>query len=309
MLPVETTIANMLEAGYIDLQVWTETWKDELNSAVEVGAAGEMKIVHKLWPENLPKAPDSRPSSRRGPATRVDRENLLRAATSNLLEGEPETPEQIREKAVQAACDMIDISTGGDGADNKASGTTTYGRQGALRTYVSYGVIYANEREARLLKPSLLPSAYYGRRPLANYIRKGHKLGVNVVRGFDQAVWDKMYPPKSGAKATKAEQGTATSASGAPPSTRRKDDPDLARAERPRVTDLIFVIHGIGQQYSKVSTVKSAPLLRGQRISPGPTRSYHGIIFDVMQENADSSTLRLANGELQFHSRYERLPA
>ena len=54
MLPVETHVANMLEAGYVDLQCWTETWKDELNSAVEVGALGEMKIVHKLWPEKLP---------------------------------------------------------------------------------------------------------------------------------------------------------------------------------------------------------------------------------------------------------------
>ena len=32
MLPVEPTVANMLEAGYVDLQCWTETWKDELNS-------------------------------------------------------------------------------------------------------------------------------------------------------------------------------------------------------------------------------------------------------------------------------------
>lgn len=32
MLPVETAVANMLEAGYVDLQVWTETWKDELDS-------------------------------------------------------------------------------------------------------------------------------------------------------------------------------------------------------------------------------------------------------------------------------------
>jgi hypothetical protein len=32
MLPIETDVANMLEAGYVDLQVWTETWRDELNS-------------------------------------------------------------------------------------------------------------------------------------------------------------------------------------------------------------------------------------------------------------------------------------
>jgi hypothetical protein len=251
MLPVETAVANMLEAGYVDLQVWTETWKDELNSAVEVGALGEEKIVHKLWPNKGSKVPDSRPSSTRGTATRADRENLLRTATSNLVfEAETETPEQIRERAVEAACDIIDVATGPN-VDNKAAGATTYGRQGAVRTYASFGVIYANKSEARLLKPSLMPSYYYGRRPLANYIRKGHKLGIAVVRGFDQAAWDKLYPAKAGPQAKKAEQGIATSASGIPPSVRRKTDPELALAERPKVTELIFVIHGIGQQYSK----------------------------------------------------------
>lgn len=246
MLPVETGVANMLEAGYVDLQVWMETWNDELNSAVEVGAAGEMKIVHKLWPENLPKPLDSRPTSRRGTAYR---ENLLRTATSTLVD-ELDTPQQAREKAVETACDIIDIASGPDGADNKASGTPMYGWQGAVRTFASFGVIYANEREARLLKPSLMPSEYYGRRPLANYIRKGYKLGIQVVRGFDQAIWDKLHPPKSGSKAKKAEQGAATSASGVPPSIRRKTDPDLARTESPQVTDLILIIHGIGQKWA-----------------------------------------------------------
>ena len=64
MLPVETDVANMLEAGYIEMKPWTETWKDELNSAVEVGAIGEMKILHKLWPERHKKS-SSRPSSAR----------------------------------------------------------------------------------------------------------------------------------------------------------------------------------------------------------------------------------------------------
>lgn len=251
MLPVEASVANMLEAGYVDLQVWTQTWKDELNSAVEVGALGEEKIVHKLWPDKLPKVPDSRPSSRHGTATRADRENLLRAVTSSLAgDGETETPEQIRERAIEGARDMIDISSGPN-VDNKAAGATTYGRQGAVRSFATYGVIYSNDREARLLKPSLLPSNYYGRRPLANYIRKGHKLGVRVVRGFDQDAWDRLYPAKTTPKAKRAEHGAATSASGIPPSIRRKTDSDLAVAERPQVTELIFVIHGIGQQYSK----------------------------------------------------------
>ncbi|KAK5165480.1 uncharacterized protein LTR77_009009 [Saxophila tyrrhenica] len=247
MLPVETAVANMLEAGYVDLQVWTETWKDELNSAVEVGAVGEEKIVHKLWPDKLPKPPDSRPSSRHGTATRSDRDDLLRAVTSNLAEGAPETPEQTRDRAVEAACDIIDISSGPGGADNKASGTSTYGYNGATRSYSSFGVIYANAKEARLLKPSLLPSRYYGRRPLASYIRKGHKLGIAVVRGFDQRIWNKIHPSKSSPRAAKAQQGAATSASNVPPQAQAKDDvPD----ENTNVTDLIFVIHGIGQQLS-----------------------------------------------------------
>jgi len=64
MLPVEVEVANMLEAGYIELQPWTQTWNDELNSAVEVGALGEMKILHKLWPEK-PLKVESRPTTSR----------------------------------------------------------------------------------------------------------------------------------------------------------------------------------------------------------------------------------------------------
>ena len=64
MMPVEIEVANMLEVGYLDLKPWTQTWKDELNSAVEVGASGEMKIVHKLWPDR-PRKPESRPTTSR----------------------------------------------------------------------------------------------------------------------------------------------------------------------------------------------------------------------------------------------------
>ena len=64
MLPVEVDIANLLEVGYMSLQPWTETWADELNSAVEVGAVGEMKVLHQLWPAK-PKPSPSRPSTSR----------------------------------------------------------------------------------------------------------------------------------------------------------------------------------------------------------------------------------------------------
>ncbi|KAF7194137.1 putative phospholipase [Pseudocercospora fuligena] len=249
MLPVEVPVANMLEAGYIDLQCWTETWKDELNSAVEVGAIGEMKIVHKLWPEKPSKAPVSRPASI---ISGQDR-SILGAATSVLTSAEPpETVEQQRAKAVEAACDIIDISTGPGGADNRAHGNTTYGRAGAVRNYATCGVIYSDDRDATILKPTLLPSSYYGRRPLANYIRKGHAIGIPVTRGFDQSVWDKLHPPKKGAKMAKAKQGVAVSETAADStSARPKIDPDLARSERPHVTDLVLVVHGIGQKLSE----------------------------------------------------------
>ncbi|KAF2483188.1 DDHD domain-containing protein [Neohortaea acidophila] len=248
MLPVETAVANMLEAGYVDRQVWTETWKDELNSAVEVGAAGEMKIVHKLWPEQMP---DSRPVSRRGTAD-VFTDDIVQEATSALVE-DPDTPEQAREKAVQAACAIIDIASGANGADNKASGTPVYGYQGQVRSFADFGVIYANKKEARLLKPSLMPSEYFGRRPLANYIRKGYKLGIAVVRGFDQALWNKLHPPKTTAKAEKANRGAAASSATAPaipPHVTSKADVGIGDADRPQVTDLILIVHGIGQKWA-----------------------------------------------------------
>jgi len=59
MLPVEPDIANLLEMGYMSLKPWTETWNDELASAVEVGAIGEEKIVHDLWPEIQRKKQDN----------------------------------------------------------------------------------------------------------------------------------------------------------------------------------------------------------------------------------------------------------
>ncbi|KAK5136733.1 hypothetical protein LTR04_004514, partial [Oleoguttula sp. CCFEE 6159] len=39
--------------------------------------------------------------------------------------------------------------------------------------------------------------------------------------------------------------------SGAPPNRRQKSDPTLALSERPKVTDLVLVIHGIGQKLSE----------------------------------------------------------
>ena len=111
------------------------------------------KVGHKLWPENPQKKPGSRPSSIF--SVSAQDENLLRTATANLFEGEPDTIEQQREKAVEAAADLIDVSVGLDGADNKAYGKSNYGRAGTARAYASCGVIYANQTEAKILKQRL----------------------------------------------------------------------------------------------------------------------------------------------------------
>lgn len=146
---------------------------------------------------------------------------------------------------------MIDVASGPDGPDNKAAGVTTYGRDGTVRSYLHAGVIYANEKEAYLLRPSLQPSDYYGRRPLTSYIRKGHSIGIRVIRGFDQEAWDKIHPPKKNVVATRANEGVSTAEAGASIARRQLVDPTLATAERPNVTDLVLVIHGIGQKLSQ----------------------------------------------------------
>lgn len=243
MMPVEVEVANMLEVGYLEMKPWTQTWMDELNSAVEVGAYGEMKILHQLWPEK-PRKSDSRPST----SQQVMQSTSL---VQNTLPEEEDDPEKERREIVENACDLIDISTGPDGPDHKAAGDLEYGADGRKRLYLKAGVIYSNENEAFILKPALQPSDYYGRRPLANYIRKGRQIGVHVVRGFDQAIWDKLHPTKNSPKAQAARQGVSSSQAGAPPYQRQKSDPALAQSERPKVTDLVLVIHGIGQKLSE----------------------------------------------------------
>lgn len=241
MMPVEIEVANMLEAGYLEMQPWSQTWKDELNSAIEVGALGEMKILHRLWPEK-PKKPESRPNT----------STEMRAGlVQSTLPEEVDDPEQERREIVENAADLIDISTGPGGPDNKAAGDTEYGHEGRKNLYQRAGVIYASEKEAYLLKPTLQPSDYYGRRPLANYIRKGRPIGICVTRGFDQDVWSRLHPSKNTPMATKAREGVSSAQAGAPPFRRQKSDPALALSERPQVTDLVLVIHGIGQKLSE----------------------------------------------------------
>ena len=226
MLPMQADVSNMLEAGYLSLQPWTDTWSDQLNSAVEAGAAGEEKIAHPLWPADLSTRADTRPST-------------AMSTASPLSET---TPEQKRLETLATACSVIDIMNPSD-VDMKAAGNLNIEPDGVRRHYLQSSVIYANATEAYILRPNLQPSAYYGRKPLTSYIKKGHKIGIPVVRGFDQSIWDRLHPPKTGKKLAQAREGVSTSQAGRPAGPRLRSDPALAKSKRPQVTDLILVIH------------------------------------------------------------------
>ncbi|KAK8106834.1 DDHD domain-containing protein [Apiospora kogelbergensis] len=118
------------------------------------------------------------------------------------------------------------------------------------RKYDQYHVIYKDKDSAFLLKPSLKPSAYYGRRPVAK-IAKGITIGIPVVRGFDAAAWAKLHEKKK-------TQGphNATHPSSAASASQESTGPGVCpgcrtEKERGQVTDLVLVAHGIGQKLAE----------------------------------------------------------
>lgn len=218
MLPVEPELANKLEEGYVYLKPWTETWQDELNSCVENGAEAEMKIVYRLWPKEDPKA-----VSRPGTA-----QDFLKSTVAD------ESPE-----------DSLDTLTF---HENRAAGGTEHSE--SIKHFKNSSVIYVDAKDAQILRPSLLPSVSRGRRPLSA-IRKGRQIGIPVVRGFNRQIWDKLHPSKQNPMDVRNYIRR--------PQTRNEP---LAYGEqrcyacaieesRPSPTDLVLVIHGIGQKLSE----------------------------------------------------------
>jgi hypothetical protein len=123
----------------------------------------------------------------------------------------------------------------------------------ARRLFSTHSVIYLDTRNAQILKPSLLPSISQNRRPLSA-LRKGRPIGVAVVRGFDRKTWSKIHPdPKMDSKAAHAKVGAYMSQSGVAATRGRRMschacDQD---SKAPKVSDLVLVIHGIGQKLSE----------------------------------------------------------
>lgn len=237
MLPVEANVANRLELGYQQLRPWTETWNDELNSAVAVGAEGEAKVLHRLWP----KPAQEKHRTRRQPGGRPAATEVIHSgddgagATSEEDGGagaglHVQLLKDIRYVAAEARAEIAKDKT---------------------RRHSTSSVVYKNHNEAFILRPGMLPSAYYGRRPVAK-IRKGVTVGLAVVRGFDWRAWHKINPAKMTVALARAWEGAAASASGTADAMRASICPACWALEQPqKVSDLILVIHGIGQKLSE----------------------------------------------------------
>ncbi|KAK4190331.1 phospholipase DDHD1 [Podospora australis] len=229
MVPVDPLVANQLEAGYRELRPWTETWGDELRSALDVGPLGEEKVSHRLWPE---------PSDKR-PKTGKD-------------ELPPEPPIS-SDPFCAARCFCGEAAAEGKLEPVHDEADTAMPPPEA-RDYSNHHVIYKDGTSAFLLKASQQPSAYYNRRPISK-IMKGATIGVPVIRGFDRAAWEKVHDKRAKTAASQSrtraqvgseitENATAPEPSGGCPGCRRERD-------RGQVTDLVLIAHGIGQKFAE----------------------------------------------------------
>ncbi|KAL2265600.1 hypothetical protein VTJ83DRAFT_6700 [Remersonia thermophila] len=224
MVPVEPGVANQLEAGYRELRPWTETWRDELKSALDVGALGEEKISHRLWPDDADKQFKTR-------------------------DGLPPEPLLSSDPFCAARCFRGEAAAEGS-LEPVRSELDTAMPPPEARTYAKAHVIYKDATTAFLLKPSQKPSAYYGRRPLSK-IMKGIAVGLPVVRGFDWAVWERVNDKRAAAR-RRAAAAAAVLPTELRHAARQGACPGCElEKERGQVTDLVLVAHGIGQKLSE----------------------------------------------------------
>jgi hypothetical protein len=212
----------------MELKPWTETWNDELNSAVEVGAEGEDKVVQRLWPEPVNETKKKHPNSR--PCTSTS----PRAKDAPTLLSDPQHVARSQEEA--SAAGTVKIIKPGESVSPASEMT---------RRFPNSKVLYLDARNAVLLKPSLWPSAAFGRRPLSK-IRKGNSVGIPVVRGFSWGTWETLHPLTKNQVIIKTDERHIIGLPGNANQDRRKVCPAcLAREQRPKVSDLVLVIHGL----------------------------------------------------------------
>ena len=224
MLPVETELANKLEDGYRYLKPWTDTWQDELNSCVDNGADAELKAMYELWPKNDPKLVKKR-----------DPPQDSNAAGSEMDDAEG---------SKDSGASLLALD------ENQAAGGTTAHSE-SIKLYLSSSVIYTDAKNAQILRPSLLPSVSRGRRPLGA-VRKGRQIGIPVVRGFSRRVWDQLHPSKPNPVDVRNYLRTTQPRHMSATATGQQICYACAIEDsRPAPTDLVLVIHGIGQKLSE----------------------------------------------------------
>lgn len=211
MLPVSPAVANQLEAGFQEMRPWTETWRDEVRCAVDIGPDGEEKLAHPLWPTPTKKT--------------------VRLTDLPVVSDDP---------FCSSHCSL------GDAASQGSITVKSEAPSDENRPFASYQVIYKDAKHAFLLKPSLQPSAYYGRRPVYG-IAKGFTIGVPVVRGFDRTIWNRYSSGKLAKPQTEREP-EITEAEAAEPTACSACH---AEQERGQITDLVLVAHGIGQKIAE----------------------------------------------------------
>jgi hypothetical protein len=215
MFPVEPALANQLEMGYRELRPWSQTWRDEVRSAREVGVAGEEKVLHRLWPK--------------------DEEICI----DDIL-------------STESYC-AAGFCKGGATAEGVADGDISNNKlpdpKQIVKKFLDCRIIYKDFRDAFILKPNQQPSAYHNRRPLLK-ISSGFEVGIPVRRGFDWRAWERLHPSKKNNVTIKAEEQAAVS--GDTGFAKRDACPACrSQEQRKECTDLCLVIHGIGQKLSE----------------------------------------------------------
>ena len=222
-MPIECDLANRIEEGYEYIKPWTTAYVEEMNSCMEVGPEAELRLVYKLWP-------DSPPVDQTRPTTGKSNRSLLETATSELGS---------KEQRLQQAIVVAEMT------ENKSAGVLD-GFTSSHKELSDASIIYANGRDAQILRPSQIPSVSRGRKPLGN-IRKGKAVGIPVIRGFDMKTWDILHPPTKKDSAVVQAKKMAHEVKKA--STISPVEPPSCAAcasadQRPEPTDLVLVIHG-----------------------------------------------------------------
>ncbi|ERS94996.1 hypothetical protein HMPREF1624_08708 [Sporothrix schenckii ATCC 58251] len=243
MMPLEADVSNQLESLFRELRPWTETWKIELRCAVDIGPIGEEKVSQPLWPSST----QDKTRTRTGRAHPVPKISSDPFCASHCFQGTAAAVGTVGSPPASYS-DRTTAGDSGNCASPSASGE---------KCFANYDAIFKDGTQAFLLKPSLRPSAYYRRQPVAK-ICKGATVGIPIVRGFDRDAWNRIHnqsPRGLVAKSFPAAPSfdSAAIAGNVHGHQEGVEDCPGCRAEKLgcQVSDLVLVIHGVGQKLAE----------------------------------------------------------